>query len=231
MRVKIQVLATTAALSLPVLSIATPVEWTSLMTATGQSFRSVIDRRSGLEWLSPTATIRKTFGQIEAGDGGWTTLGFRYATQNEWIELMALMGVTISVDPATGSQSFSASDDTAAFRALISHWGPTSVSNLPSPGSPFGQQNVFGIFGDAQPGDGYWPISRTMGWFGATDGVAFVTLGARWRYEDADALVGSFLVRSAPLPVPLPDSFWLACAALGTLAGLHRKTRLTASEP
>lgn len=185
------------------------------------------DSISGLEWLSPSATLRKTVSEIESGVGGWVGLGFRYATQADLVALLGNAGINTTPDRFHGSITADNASEVAAFKDLITIWGPTSVSNPPTQGYPFGQQNIFGILADVYEGDGQFPPSRTQASMFATDIAAGANVGGQWLYRAADAHVGSFLVRTsvAGAPVSAPPTFLLLASALGLLALTRSRPR------
>ena len=189
----------------------------------------VFDTVSGLEWLSPTATLRRTVNEVEGGADGWTTQGFRYALAEELIALLGNVGVNTTPDPLYGSITADSVAEVSAVQELIGIWGPTSISNPPTPGNPFGQQNIFGILGDPFLGDGQSPTSRTSVSMFATDTQAVISIGGQWLYRASDAHVGSFLVRSVPVEIPEPPISSLVVASIIAMLLAARRQRARAA--
>ena len=53
------------------------------------------DTATNLDWLDLTPTIGLSFNQVAGGAGGWTSLGFRYATTTEVMGLYTDAGIVI----------------------------------------------------------------------------------------------------------------------------------------
>ncbi len=59
-----------------------------------------VDTATGLEWLDLTATRGLSYNQVAAGAGGWTSLGFRFGTQNQVNQLYVDAGITLGLSEA-----------------------------------------------------------------------------------------------------------------------------------
>jgi len=186
----------------------------------------VFDGVSGLEWLTPLATIRRTFSEIEGGIGGWTAAGFRYATRDEMRGLISNAGVDTSNSASPYLIGSTRPNEVLVFQKLLNIWGASSISNPPGPNSPFGQQAVYGVFADAFLGDGQTPPSRVVGQLVATDTAGSVSMVDQWRFGTSDSQVGHFLVRGTTQPVSAPSTASLVAIALfiGTFWLRSKKT-------
>lgn len=59
------------------------------------------DPNTGNEWLDLNETIEESVNGINAGNGGWTDLGFRVATRSELLELWSALDIVESVPELT----------------------------------------------------------------------------------------------------------------------------------
>lgn len=198
---------------------------TTVVSSTGSSSLAVHDAESALLWLSPRATTGLTISAVDAGAGGWTTDGFRYATGAELLALLRHAGVPALGVDFTWTETWSDAAIVAATKGLVAGLGWTYENNAPSPGSPFGQRELYGVLADPFWGDGHSPPSRQYATFGATDTLAYVRAGGgQWLHRSADTLVGSFLVREATTTVPEPVTLALILPGL-VLVLRHRRRR------
>jgi hypothetical protein len=189
---------------------------TDLIAGSGDK-RLTIDTRSHLEWLDVSHTAGRSMNDVLADFGGFISAGFRYASGTELRDLFDSAGVTEGT-----------THDAAAIlnlQVLLNSLGSTYENNPPSAGNPFGQQSLYGIYGDA-----YSSRSDKQAFsyaaFSASDNLAVVTLANQIYPESRDSLIGSFLVRaSAPTAVPEPSSSALLGIGIVLLAlRLPRRT-------
>lgn len=176
----------------------------------GAPFATVWDTTTGLDWLSPTATTNRTISEVLAGYGGWTGMGFRYATGSE---LRLLLEHSELAGASAGANSWS---DAAAIRGmntLVTSLGWTYEDRQPSLGDELGKHTIYGVLADLHLGDGQSPASRQYAVLTSSTDYAGTGFGGQWLYGDADNLVGSFLVRDR-FSVPEPGTAWLALFAL-----------------
>lgn len=154
-----------------------------------------LDTATSLEWLDLTVTIGFTYNRVAAGDGGFTSQGFRHATPSEVDAVLLQFGLQ---DNATGPFD--------AGRAFQNLFGCTS-------GCTTGMKSSQGLAESVI----LHPVNKT-GWLVFTDvtGVPpFTSVGVS--NVGADTPFPQFLVRSR---VPEPSSCVLAAllfAALGPI--------------
>ena len=179
---------------------------------------AVYDPATGLEWLSPRATLRTTYSDVLGGP--LMQLGYRYATSSELTALIGHAGIDMLTEPANWRGRAA---NIEAMQTLVTAFGATYQNNPPSQGDPFGQQEVYGVLADIFTGDGQPPAtaSHQYALFGASANLAYFGTGGQWLFGASDPFVGSFLVRdgaSAELPEPGTGAL-LAVALLAAMVG------------
>jgi hypothetical protein len=166
------------------------------------------DEAAGLDWLDLTQTARLSYSQVVAGEGGWISQGWRYATESEVRQFLTryagladgsearrpdvlgfleLLGATVTPpDLAFQSRAYGLYDDSAQ-----------------APYDLFvGRADIFLTYSPGYPSSLTWEMSNDM-----------------QLYHEGNRAVGSFLVRSAPAPNPIPEPASTSVALIA-LAGL-----------
>ncbi len=191
------------------------------------------DPDTGLEWLDTTITDGRSFTEVNAGWGGWTTFsGFRYATMAEVRALAVSAGVTpnflYGTYLAPGNSVYV--DQIIALTRLL---GPTFIYE--DEGSPYQRRSVMGYVADD------YSSSPDYANYGRYAEIGFYELGwttQAWVYDGSSTQVyrdgqygthGSFLVReSVTEQVPEPDTLVLSGVALLAALGMRRKNKIVA---
>jgi hypothetical protein len=183
----------------------------------GRVQRAVVDTNTGLEWLSPRATLNLRVPEVLDPGSAWVRLGFRNASANELTELLRNYGVTFADDTVDRST-------VGAAQKFVEDIGWTYVNNEPSSPGSFGQKTVYGVLSDPILFDGQVPASRTQSMISVGELNGYVMLRGQWKYTASDNLVGYYLVRQASA-VDEPQAILLVCFALPTLLLLRRGQR------
>jgi hypothetical protein len=171
-----------------------------------------LDTATNLEWLDLTATQDLSVDQVLGGAGGWTSLGFQYASFGQVGNLLNDAGYLGSTSDY-GSMRLVA-DNTSA-NAFLADFGATFAPNI-----------TVGFMAE-------YPCGRTIG--SSTTCTDYVQINANgaanmgYAIPDSGAFptssgrpdIGSFLVRA--VPEPSSYAFWLA--GLGLLATVVRRKR------
>jgi hypothetical protein len=178
------------------------------------------DSATGLSWLDVSLTVNKSYNDIMSGYGAYTTtLGFRYATENEVAQLFSDAGVTSG--NILGYWNFSNQYYTATFN-LVSLLGIT----YPFDGLTTG---TIGLTGSSILVAPSGHDLAYLAYNNHADSGVFVPWTS---LDDSDHLpwVGSFLVRtSIPKPVPEPTTILLFGTGIVGLAGnkIRRKQKIS----
>lgn len=188
------------------------------------------DSNTGLEWLDSTITDGRSFTEVNAGWGGWTTKsGFRHATMAELRELFFSAGVTPNILYDTYSTP---SDVTYVDRIidLTRLLGPTFIYE--DEGSPMQRRSVMGFVADD------YNDNPDYAGFGRYADIGFYQLGwttYAWAQDGSSTQVqrsgqygglGSFLVRESVItPVPEPTTLALSGVGLLALLALRRNDK------
>lgn len=188
------------------------------------------DSDTGLEWLDATITDGRSFTEVKAGWGGWTTTsGFRYATMAELRGLFVSAGVT----PNFLYDTYSTPGDVTyvdRIIALTHLLGPTFIYE--DEGSPLQRRSVRGFVTDDYSDN---PDHAALGRYAD---IGFYELGwttYAWARDGSSTQVyragqfgglGSFLVReSVTTPVPEPKTLALSGLALLALLAVRRNQK------
>lgn len=188
------------------------------------------DSDTGLEWLDTTITDGRSFTEIKAGWGGWTTSsGFRYATMAELRGLFVSTGVTpnFSYDTYSTPGDVTYVDRIIALTRLL---GPTFIYE--DEGSPMQRRSVMGFVADD------YSDNPDYAGFGRYADIGFYQLGwttYAWARDGSSTQVrrsgqygelGSFLVRESVItPVPEPKTLALSGLALLALLAVRRNQK------
>jgi hypothetical protein len=163
------------------------------------------DSETGLNWLDLTATVNRSYSDIEADVGGWISLGFRHATGSEVCGLFTVHALAPS--PCPNATSANGSGNVVA--TLQGFVGITNSG-----------VRVVGSHGMFDDGD----ASNTVGWafvqysvFSTSSQSAVLDDGAF--ADTAGGTIGHWLVH----PVPEPSTALLLAAGLVALAGSRRR--------
>lgn len=206
--------------------------YTGLCRGSGDALLTY-DSDTGLEWLDTTLTDGRSFTEVKAGWGGWTTTsGFRYATMAELRRLFVSAGVMPNFLYDTYSTPSDVTDVDRII-ALTRLFGPTFIYE--DEGSPLQRRSVMGFVADD------YSDNPDYAGFGRYADVGFYQLGwttYAWAQDGSSTQVqrsgqygglGSFLVRESvitPVPEPTTRTFrrWTSC-----LVGIapQRQTVLT----
>lgn len=188
------------------------------------------DSDTGLEWLDATITEGRSFTEVKAGWGGWTTTsGFRYATMAELRGLFVSAGVT----PNFSYDTYSTPSDVTYVDRIIDLTrllGPTFIYE--DEGSPLQRRSVMGFVADD------YSDSPDYAGFGRYADIGFYQLGwttYAWARDGSSTQVrrsgqygelGSFLVRESVItPVPEPKTLALSGLALLALLVVRRNQK------
>lgn len=188
------------------------------------------DSDTGLEWLDTTITDGRSFTEVKAGWGGWTTTsGFRYATMAELRRLFVSAGVmpNFLYDTYSTPSDITEVDRIIALTRLL---GPTFIYE--DEGSPLQRRSVMGFVADD------YSDNPDYAGFGRYADVGFYQLGwttYAWAQDGSSTQVqrsgqygglGSFLVRESVItPVPEPTTLALSGVALLVLLALRRNEK------
>lgn len=187
----------------------------------GGTAQGVLDTDTGLQWLTPQATMGLSYAQVSGSS--LTGLGYRYATAQDLVGLLGHAGFNTTPLTMTEGQQQSSGDpsDLQALRALVGLLGNTTGHADPIPSNAYSNILIYGILADTSPADGYlYAGAHYMATLDATTPSALVNIpGAR--FPTSDANVGSFLVRE----VPEPGTLGMLLAGLLTLCGARRFRR------
>lgn len=216
-----RVLAVTATLAAPLQTHAA-LQQTTAPTLGGGSARAVLDTETGLQWLTPQATMGRSFEQVSAS--GLFGLGYRYASAAELGSLLGHAGFDTAPLMQNFGVRYSTGDPTdgQALRALVGLLGNTTGQAEPIPSNAYSNLLIYGILADTSPVDGFlYGGSHYMATLNATDVVVSVFIpGAS--FPTSDGNVGSFLVQQ----VPEPGTFgMLGAGLLALLALATRRSR------
>ena len=167
-----------------------------------------IDDDTELEWLDLTATAGLSFEEVMAGAGGFTDLGFRYATLSEVEGLFAAANIVDLFGTPTSTDSDSVFTNLSDLQALI---GVTASSG--------GADPVLASNGIHLPDAGSAPPSVLDIVATVTGGPSEIALIDSTTIDSDEGIpnLGSFLVRGGqgePNPVPEPG----AVLGLGAMA-------------
>lgn len=188
------------------------------------------DSDTGLEWLDTTLTDGRSFTEVKAGWGGWTTTsGFRYATMAELRRLFVSAGVMPNFLYDTYSTPSDVTDVDRII-ALTRLFGPTFIYE--DEGSPLQRRSVMGFVADD------YSDNPDYAGFGRYADVGFYQLGwttYAWAQDGSSTQVqrsgqygglGSFLVRESIItPVPEPTTLALSGVGLLALLALRRNDK------
>ena len=163
------------------------------------------DTVSGLDWLDVTLSVNRSYGDVSSQFGvGGDFKGWRYATISDFDNLLSGLSLDISNLKGPQGQTWNNTVDVSTAKRIVSLLGWTYVNNLPSTGNPFGQKELYGVFGDHYADifspDGQSPPSHVYGKIGASDTLAYSNTSGQILHNSSDNLVGSFLVQSVPEP-------------------------------
>lgn len=188
------------------------------------------DSDTGLEWLDATITDGRSFTEVKAGWGGWTTTsGFRYATMAELRGLFVSAGVTpnFSYDTYSTPGDVTYVDRIIALTRLL---GSTFIYE--DEDSPMQRRSVMGFVADD------YSDNPDYAGFGRYADIGFYQLGwttYAWARDGSSTQVrrsghygelGSFLVRESVItPVPEPKTLALSGLALLALLAVRRNQR------
>jgi hypothetical protein len=161
------------------------------------------DTQTGLEWLDLNATVNRSYDDVAAGFGGYTTAGFRFATRSEVDQLFvnAIATVVDSEGSPIGQRALLPETLGATFASS----GPGAVlfgSGL------FGSPDASGRLGLAS----YEALANSLA-------TVVTTTGGDQSRSATNAYAGSFLVRTTkgevtavPTPALLPGLLGMAAA-------------------
>ncbi|NQD36466.1 hypothetical protein HPT27_05460 [Permianibacter sp. IMCC34836] len=183
-----------------------------------------LDTVTGMEWLDVNLTAGQSFDQVRTGD--WMRRGFRFATQQELLQLFINAGI-----PDDGYDVGNTHPAEALALALL--LGPTidagsrvSVAGLVGTDF-FGNAVSFATHPVGEPFSAlvgkidYIDLSFIPGW--TAIGEAHFTGGHPFSNE-SDSSFGSFLVRGEAEPIPVPAPTTALLLAFSVL-GLSRKRK------
>lgn len=182
-----------------------------------------LDTGTNLEWLNPTLTLGLAYSAVLAGEGGWTTSGWRTATVGEFV---TLTGEYIG-PPALNVPGYF---ETA--KSVVLALGADVTLNDPQPNA-LNQVDTFGSFAFEQiiESSGYLSSASSalyegdiIAWYVQPGvNIGLVTSGGVDYRQDVDGDMqqdeGTFLVRSA---IPEPSTYLMMLLGF---AGLGYATR------
>lgn len=159
------------------------------------------DTKTGLEWLDLNATVNRSYEEVAAGFGGYTTAGFRFASQGEVEQLFANAMATV-----LGSSGGAIGQRALLPETLGATFASSGQGAVLFGAGLFGRPTALGQVGLAS----YEALANSLA------PVVTQTNGSQSR-SATNAYAGSFLVRSTqvdaiPTPALLPGLFGLAAA-------------------
>jgi hypothetical protein len=164
------------------------------------------DSTTALDWLDLTETVSLSFDEIGAGVGGWTAMGFRYATGAEVCDLFTRE--FFAPTPCPTATFVAEVRDGDLVSPIVAFFGST-ILGLP---------RTNGVYDDGTPSDGLVGILQAQfipddneSTIGITDNLV---LSSTSSFFD-----GHFLVR----PVPVPAAVWLFGSGLLGMIGISRR--------
>ena len=162
------------------------------------------DTGSGLDWIDVTATVSRSYNDIEAGAGGWISLGFRHATGSELCGLFATYAEAPAPCPASSSHP-GAVVDPDLVQALQGFVGVTFSGR--------GIEASSGYFDDGNASDNVGVASLQYN-SSSSSGRSSVRSDVALATQTSGSTSGHWLVR----PVPEPSTAVLVAAGLIVLA-------------
>lgn len=190
-------------------------------TVGGGTAQAVLDTASGLQWLTPRATMGLSYTQVIAAD--YASLGYRHASSGELLGLLGHAGFDLArlVPNLQWPYTSLAPSDMAAMAELVALLGATHVPMLPTGSNPYGDQYVYGILSDVDPVVANPDMGHRLSTLAIAGWGAYVVMPGR-AFPTADGNAGSFLVRTV---TAVPESGTLGMLAAGLLvvaAGVRR---------
>lgn len=196
-----------------------------LVVGSGDSLVT-FDTTTGLEWLDTAITDGRSFKEIQAGWGGWTTAaGFRYATIAEVRELISSAGLV----PNSSYDTYTDQSDAIYFKravALTLLLGPTFIYE--DEGSPYRRRSVIGFVADnysSSSADENYGRYADIGYYelGWTSRAWAFDGSSTQAYRDSQSgELGSFLVREVSRDIPEPTGLALIALGLASLITVRK---------
>ena len=169
------------------------------------------DSTTGLSWLDLTQTVGKTYNEVLAGFGGFTTsLGFRYATEIEFSKLLTDADITEGVSNTNDVTNINNTMRLINFFGVLTTDGHTyqSIGYISDPSS-LGQGDH--ALGELAVND----IGRY---------VALSSVVVNSSFQQANqGVTGSFLVKEQASSVPEPTTMLLVGTGLAWFVGAKIK--------
>ncbi len=167
------------------------------------------DTKTGLEWLDLNATVNRSYDDVAAGFGGYTTSGFRFASRSEVDQLFANAIATVTA--ADGS--------TIGQRALLPETLGATFASSGSGAVLFGS----GLFG-APDASGRLGLASYEALANSLDPVLTSSGGSQSR-SATNAYAGSFLVRTTKGDVTAVPTPALLPGLLGMVAAVRKRMK------
>ena len=195
------------------------------------------DTQTGLDWLDITATANRSYNEIsQLFDSGEEFQGFRYASVNDFITLVANAGAT--PEPWSSRLQFSEIGDLSGADELVTLLtGPVEPADPSSSAPPVataggGVRSVRGLLADVimwRNGPSPFRMSASIvddDRWGPGFGDTADTMAGGWLDGTADIGIGSYLVKiSTPAPT-IPEPSTMVLLGLGMLGlGYARKQK------
>jgi hypothetical protein len=167
------------------------------------------DKKTGLEWLDLNATVNRSYDEVAAGFGGYTTSGFRFASRSEVDQLFSnAIATVVGADGGTIGQRAILPETLGATFASSGQGAVLFGSGL------FGSPDASGRLGLAS----YEALANSL------DPVVTATGGSQSR-SATNAYAGSFLVRTTKGEVTAVPTPALLPGLLGMVAAVRKRIK------
>jgi hypothetical protein len=167
------------------------------------------DKKTGLEWLDLNATVNRSYDEVAAGFGGYTTSGFRFASRSEVDQLFSnAIATVVGADGGTIGQRAILPETLGATFASSGQGAVLFGAGL------FGSPDASGRLGLAS----YEALANSL------DPVVTATGGSQSR-SATNAYAGSFLVRTTKGEVTAVPTPALLPGLLGMVAAVRKRIK------